>query len=113
MTGFPVKVKRIVQDRAKGACEQCGEPGFGFQFHHRRPRGMGGSKAADTNTASNCVMVCDRCHRFIESYRHEFQQRGWLVAQGKKPSEQPIWRHKQWVLLDDYGYVTPAEESAT
>jgi len=106
VTGFPNNVKRIVQDRAKGSCEQCGTPGFGFQFHHRRPRGMGGSKASDTNTASNCVMVCDRCHRFIESYRKEFTDKGWLVPQGQNPSEMPLWRFGRWVLLDDEGNIT-------
>lgn len=66
---------------------------------------MGGSKAADTNTASNCVLLCERCHRFIESYRHEFTQTGWLVKQGKNPAEVPIWMHQQWVYLDNEGNI--------
>ena len=111
MTGFAKQVRALVYERAHGVCEQCGKTQPAMHYHHRRPRGMGGSKASDTNGAANCVLVCDKCHRFIESYRNEFLERGWLVPQGKKPSEQPIWRHQQWVLLDDYGYVTPAEES--
>jgi len=114
MTGFSKQVRALVFERAHGVCEQCGAtyPTAQYQYHHRRPRGMGGSKATDTNGAANCVLVCQQCHQFIESYRHEFLERGWLVAQGHKPAETPIWRHKQWVLLDDYGYVTPTEEGA-
>jgi len=35
-----------------------------------------------------------------------------LVHQGKSPSETPVWRLRQWVLLDDYGYVTQLKEGA-
>jgi hypothetical protein len=37
---------------------------------------------------------------------------GFLVPQGKKPSEIPVWRNKKWVFLDDFGYTTPVQESA-
>lgn len=108
MTGFSKQVRALVFDRASGVCEQCGKSG-GLQFHHRRPRGAGGSKAPDTNGAANCVYVCLKCHNFIESYRHEFLNSGWLVRQGKSPAETPLWRQGAWVLLDDYGYITPIE----
>ena len=102
----------MVYERSGGVCEQCGLRSVNVQYHHRRPRGMGGSRAKDTNSASNCVLVCEQCHRFIESYRHEFLERGWLVAQGKSPGETPIWRHSHWVLLDDHGCVIPVKETA-
>lgn len=108
VTGFSKKVRDLVRDRANGRCEQCAQRP-GAQYHHRRPRGMGGSKDPDTNLAANCVFVCDQCHRLMESYRFEYGQRGWLVAQGKKPCETPLWRQGQWVLLDDLGYVTPTD----
>lgn len=110
MTGFSKHVRSLVHARAQGYCEQCGGRQAAMQYHHRRPRGMGGSKAVDTNGAANCVLVCDKCHRFIESYRHEFTEKGWLVPQGKSPTETPLWRFGHWVLLDDYGYTTPTDE---
>ena len=73
---------------------------------------MGGSKADDTNTAANCLLLCHYCHRQVESDRHTSLGLGLLVPQGKSPSETPVWRLRQWVLLDNYGYVTPVEESA-
>lgn len=111
MTGFSKQTRALVYQRARGVCEQCGNTQPAMQYHHRRPRGMGGSKAADTNGAANCVLVCDKCHRFIESYRHEFMAKGWLVPQRQSPAETPLWRHGAWVLLDNYGYVTPVEDT--
>jgi len=73
---------------------------------------MGGSKAFDTNGAANCVLLCNYCHGDIESYRAAAIDFGFLVPQRKRPAETPLRRNKQWVLLDDFGYVTPVEESA-
>jgi hypothetical protein len=73
---------------------------------------MGGSKAADTNTPANCLLLCHYCHTQVESFREKSLALGYLVPQGKSPSETPVWRLRRWVLLDDYGYVTPMEEIA-
>lgn len=105
--GFPKHVRELIIHRALGLCEHCRKPSQQLQIHHRRPRGMGGSKDAKTNTAANGVLVCDKCHRFIESYRKEHQNIGWLVNQGKNPAEIPIWMHKAWLLLTEEGTFTP------
>ena len=104
MTGFPKKVRNVVTLRANGFCEVCGvnEP---VQLHHRRPRGMGGSKADDTNTAPNALAVCESCHRGIESDRDDALKFGWLVRQGANPAEVPVFRRGQWVVLTDSGAV--------
>lgn len=107
MTGFPPEVRELVCERAKGCCERCHIATPDMQLHHRRPRGSGGSKAADTNTASNAVLVCARCHRDIESQRKNSLHYGWLVRQGAKPAEIPIWMEWQWVLLTNEGQVIP------
>jgi hypothetical protein len=73
---------------------------------------MGGSKAPDTNGAANCLLLCGYCHRQVESHRDTSLWAGLLVQQGKKPSEIPVWRFRKWVFLDDFGYITPVEESA-
>lgn len=112
MTGFSKRTKELVDLRSGGRCERCGAMRLAMQYHHRRPRGMGGSKAFDTNGSANCVLLCNYCHTDIESYRAAAIDFGFLVPQRKKPADVPVRRHKQWVLLDDFGYTTPVEESA-
>jgi len=112
MTGFSKRTRELVYLRAKGRCERCGWIEDAGQYHHRRPRAMGGSKAADTNGAANCVLLCIHCHNDVESRREWALDFGFLVPQGKKPSEVPLWRCRKWVILDDFGYVIPAEKSA-
>ena len=111
MSGFDKKTRAIITLRAGGVCERCGLSG-NLQFHHRRPRAMGGSRRRDTNQPANGVLVCVRCHCWIEGYREAALETGWLVRQWRRPCEAPIYRHDQWVVLDDLGYVTPAEEGA-
>jgi 5-methylcytosine-specific restriction protein A len=107
VTGFPAEVRELVFERAKGCCERCHVDDTDMQYHHRRPRGMGGSKADDTNAASNCLLLCGSCHRDIESQRKNSLHYGWIVRQGAKPAEIPIWMEWQWVLLTDEGQVVP------
>ena len=112
MTGFSKHTRELVFLRSGGRCERCGVIRTRVEYHHRRPRGMGGSRATDTNGAANCVLLCIYCHSDIEAYREAAIDFGFLVPQRKKPADVPLRRHKQWVLLDDFGYVTPIEESA-
>jgi 5-methylcytosine-specific restriction endonuclease McrA len=80
-----------ILERAGYACERCSDRlgpvrGVDWHVHHRRPRGAGGSKAADTNSPSNCVILCPDCHIAVESRRAEAQFDGWLVPQGAAPA---------------------------
>lgn len=109
MTGFSKATRELVFLRAGGRCERCGWIEEATQYHHRRPRGMGGSRASDTNTAANCLLLCHYCHAKVESDRDKSLVLGLLVPQGKSPSETPVWRLREWVLLDDYGYATPTQ----
>lgn len=106
MTGFPPKVRKIVVERSGGYCEGCAYH-RADQIHHRRPRGMGGSSAADTNTASNALALCYGCHEGVESRRQAAEIYGWLVPQGFSPRDRPVLRRGDWVLLDDDGAVIP------
>jgi hypothetical protein len=109
MTGFSKRTRQLVFLRSGGRCERCGWIEEPSHYHHRRSRAMGGSKAADTNTAANCLLLCHYCHTKVESDRDRSLALGLLVHQGKSPSETPVWRLGQWVLLDNFGYITPAE----
>ena len=94
-------------------------------IHHRRPRGMGGTKRASTGWAANGLAVCPRCHTRIERNRSWAYGLGYLVRQSMLPAEVPVWwRHRwarningvmvrQFVLLDDAGQMYPQPLSTT
>ena len=105
MTGFAKPVRDIVLERSEGRCERCSTASAGMQLHHRRPRGMGGSKAADTNTAANCLALCPQCHFNIELSRESALHLGYLVRQGQAPESQPVFYRGQWVFLNNDGTV--------
>ena len=105
MTGFPKAVREQVLNRATQHCEACGQASNAYQWHHRRPRGAGGSKASDTNTSANCLLLCPPCHALIESRREFAIDRGWLVRQGFDPAEVPVIYQCSWAILDADGGV--------
>lgn len=111
MTGFSKQVREAITRRAQGVCERCGCAAPAYQHHHRRPRGMGGSTADDTNQPANGFFVCVACHCAIESDRELSLANGWLVRQGQIPANVPVMRQGRWVLLDNNGYVTNRGES--
>jgi 5-methylcytosine-specific restriction protein A len=111
-TGFSVVVKALIRDRADNRCEVCGEWYSDMQHHHRRPRGMGGTRRLDTNTPSGCLLLCGSCHRHVESHRSLAYDNGWLVPQGQTPTDIAVLRRGEWVLLDDRGGVNPVEAQA-
>lgn len=99
LTGFSPAVRKIICDRANNLCERCCLRPV-QQLHHRRPRGAGGSRRADTNTPANGVAICEPCHRHVESHRAEALEHGWLVRQGHSPENTPLlYQGARWVLL--------------
>lgn len=110
-TGFPPLVRTLIYERAAGRCERCDEWASDCEIHHRRPRGMGGSRREDTNTTSCGVLLCASCHRHVESYRAKAFDDGWLVRQSQSPKDIPVYRRGEWVLLLDDGYMHFVEAS--
>jgi 5-methylcytosine-specific restriction protein A len=102
-TGFPLKVRVLIIERAQGMCERCGEAKPGMQVHHRRPRGMGGSRREDTNRASNGLYLCADCHAWVESYRTEARLHGLLLTQSEYPPDRFVQRRGDVVRLTDDG----------
>lgn len=78
-TGASPEVLDLVRARCGGRCERCAEPLDGGDPHHRIPRGMGGSRDPKLNAPSAIVAICRACHDFIESYRADAYDTGWLV----------------------------------
>jgi 5-methylcytosine-specific restriction protein A len=108
---FTEEVRDIVLKRAAGKCERCGLPIKGSaEYHHRRPRGMGGSKDPAVGSASNCLLLHPGCHGHIESYRMKGRGLGYLVSQTQDPQEVAVKRWDGWVLLQPDGGLVPVDE---
>lgn len=100
---FTDKVREQIRERAKDRCEKCGSLALYHQIHHRRPRGMGGSKDPDTGSPANGLWVHPACHAKIESNREESLEAGYLVRQGVDPTAVPVKIGISWYLLDHQG----------
>lgn len=103
-TGPTPVQRRAVACRANWCCELCGtqlgDPGHPARwyephsFHHRRPRGMGGTTRVETNEPPNLLLLCGTgttgCHGRVEADRAAAIAAGWLVAQTQDPSTVPV-----------------------
>ena len=92
--------------RDRMACIIC-EASYDLQLHHRRPRGMGGTRRESTNSPAALVVVCAEHHAWLESHRDLARQRGYLVPQHAEPSDVPILRFGRWEWLCDDGTAVP------
>lgn len=76
------KTRRLLEERSGGICEMCARA-FATNTHHRRPRGMGGSKDPLTNSVVNLLRLCGSgttgCHGRIEANREWSYALGLLV----------------------------------
>jgi len=103
---FTEKTRQVIRERAKNRCELCGTPvGMDAQIHHRKPRGMGGTKDDASRLACNGLFVHFRCHEKIERNREIALANGWLVRQSGDSQDQPVRLHYGWVLLNADGSV--------
>lgn len=94
---FTKQVKLSCFNRDGEACARCGK-GLLFQlaqFHHRRPRGAGGSSNPVVASTANCLTLCLECHAWVESHREVAFTCGFLVSQFRDPREVAV-RHAVW-----------------
>jgi hypothetical protein len=109
-TGPTPAQRNLVAERASYACEVCGvrlHDGTSWtrahSFHHRQPRGAGGSSRPDVNSPANILLTCGTgvtgCHGMIESNRAIAYRRGWLVKHGLDPATVSTHLHAGVVLL--------------
>ncbi len=103
---FDKETVALIEKRSGKRCEICGGNAYTNQIHHRRPRGMGGSKDPLVGSVSNGVLVHIGCHREIEINRTNAREKGWLVYQTEDPSKAPFKKHDGWVLLSSDGDYT-------
>jgi 5-methylcytosine-specific restriction enzyme A len=112
MTGFTPAVRSIIVERSGGYCERGGRA-LGAEAHHRRPRGMGGTRRVETNLASNGLWLCHDCHRWTELNRTAALRGGWLVEQNEDPRRVPVLYRGAVVYLDDLGNLNYAFQETT
>lgn len=113
-TGPSSDVVDAVYERAMHSCEVCTESvgdrrGEDHHIHHRRPRGAGGSRRADTNSPANLLLLCPECHRQIEGHREVSFGMGWLLRQSQNPVEVKVLvQRDRWVFLTADARYLPA-----
>ena len=109
VSAFSVIVRARVMARSGGLCEHCNHR-QGHEYHHRRNRGQGGSKDPRSGYASNCLLLCNSCHRWATDHKPEAMEVGVVVSNFcPEPASVPVWRRDVWVLLDDEGGIAPVE----
>jgi hypothetical protein len=107
---MPEATVRLVKARAQNRCERCGTAdALRWSLHHRKPRGMGGSKDPAMNSPANILLLCGSgttgCHGWVESHREEAYETGLLVYRNDDPAETPVTLRHGEVWLDDVGGV--------
>lgn len=112
-TGPAPSVLRILAVRSDGLCEfwQCLNDAA--HTHHRRPRRMGGSTAADTNLASNLLRLCPPHHDWIESNRLKSLELGLLLHAVADPLRASVLLRYGHVLLGNDGTWTDLTTNPT
>lgn len=113
-TGPTPAVRRQVAERAGGCCERCGKKiTADYSIHHRKPRGMGGTKDPKANSPSNLVLLCgsattpDGCHTGVERFRASAMTTGFIVARTADPETVPIKMWSGWWILKPDGTRLP------
>lgn len=107
-TGPDLATVELVRWRDRDACRRC--PRAGEQIHHRKPRGMGGTRDPRINCPENLILLCSECHAWIESHRADSIADGWLVSKWADPAAVPLVLHGLPVWLARDGHAYPRKE---
>lgn len=108
---FTEKTRALIKARADGRCEKCGiRIEYGGQIHHRRPRGMGGTRRKEASCPSNGLYVHLKCHGDIESNRKRAYYMGWLVGVGRQTESAEVRLWDGWFILTAEGGRLPYGE---
>ena len=109
---MPAATVDTVRRRSQNRCERCGtDDALRWSLHHRKPRGMGGTRDPAINSPANVLLLCgsgtEGCHGRVESNRAEAYVLGLLVHRNDDPARVPVELRYGDVLLDDEGGVQP------
>lgn len=114
--GIPAATRSMVLARAGHRCESCGTSILGtpYSLHHRRPKGMGGTRAATVHSLVNLLALCGSgttgCHGLVHLHPTAARDAGYLVHQGASPARVAVLVHDgRRVLLTAVGtYIEEA-----
>lgn len=101
-TGPAVVVRQAVLGRDLWACSKCAV-GQDLQIHHRKPRGMGGTRNPAINSPANLIVLCAGCHAWVERNRRYAFAVGLIVAQADDPADIPVKTWRGLLALADDG----------
>lgn len=103
---IPADTRRLVLARANGRCESCaGDLDISrYSLHHRRPKGMGGSRVADLHSPANLLVLCGRgnadgCHGDVHGHPIAARDAGMLVRRAADPARVPVLIHGTRLVL--------------
>lgn len=107
-TGPDKTVVEAVLERAQYRCESCGvmvgeRRGVDYSIHHRRPRGMGGTRWFGSNLPSNLLVLCGSgttgCHGLVETSRFAALAKGYLIRGRQDPAAVKVQVGGSWIYL--------------
>ncbi len=111
---IPKQVRVTVLDRDGLTCVRCGAPISlaDYSLHHRRPRGMGGTRDVRINFPSNLLTLhgsgTTGCHGWVESHRAEAFEQGYLLRDVADAATTPVLTSAGWLLFTDDGEIEVA-----
>lgn len=71
-------------------CIRCG--GIGTDVHHRKVRGMGGTKNEEVAYGlANLVLLCRECHNWAHQNPATAYESGYMVHSWDNPEEVGVW----------------------
>lgn len=101
-----MKPRDAVFARDRMSCVMCGGT-YSLNLHHRRTRGMGGTKRPESNLPANLLVLCGSgtqgCHGWVTQNPDLARERGYVVRQHADPEQVPVVAHGAWVFLRNDG----------
>jgi hypothetical protein len=112
------KTCNLVDERDGCCCVRCGKSLYSALTFSRHHRLMRSHAFPGLHGTSNLILLCGSgttgCHGWVHAHPSESYRNGWLVRSTNYPDEMPVMDHRHgWVLLDDEGHWTPADETTT
>lgn len=105
---FSAHTRDLVYARSRGRCDVCGSQTAAGQYHHRKPRRMGGTSDSSLGTPANALYLHHGCHERIESNREWAYRNGYLVAAPDNPLDVAVRLWDGWQRLGEDGTLVPA-----